>query len=78
MEFLLLWADNLDDAFHAFRHRASKLVGLLLALSLFALTGIALLRTPHGALGAIALVLSAALVDGVRRRRYEQLRQNSE
>ena len=74
MEFLLLWADNLDDAVGAVRHLAPKLFGLLLAMALFTLTGIALVRTPHVALAAIGLILSTALVENVRRRKHEQLR----
>lgn len=75
MEFLLLWADNFDDAIHALRHLAPKIFGLLLALSLFALTGIALIRSPNGALAALGLVLSAGLFEAVRRRRNEQARE---
>ncbi len=69
MEFLLLWADNLDDALHALRHLIPKLLGLTLALSLFVATGFALVRSPHIALGAIGLVLSASLIEAIRRRR---------
>ena len=69
MEFLLLWADNFDDAIGAVRHLAPKLLGLLLAIALFALTGIALVIAPHALLAAVGLVLSAALVEAVRRRK---------
>ncbi len=69
MEFLLLWADNLDDALGAVRHLAPKLIGLLLAIALFAMTGIALILAPHALLAATGLILSAALVEGVRRKR---------
>jgi hypothetical protein len=69
MEFLLLWADDLDDALGALRHLAPRLLGLLLALGLFAATGLALLRSPQLTLAALAVVLSASLFEAVRRRR---------
>jgi hypothetical protein len=81
MEFLLLWADNLDDAVHALRHLIPKLLGLTLALSLFVATGFALVRSPHIALGAMGLLLSASLIEAIRRRRestpVERERRNS-
>jgi hypothetical protein len=69
MEFLLLWADNIDDAVGALRHLAPKVLALLAAISLFALTGIALIQAPEPTLAAIALVLSASLAETIRRRR---------
>jgi hypothetical protein len=69
MEFMLLWADDLDDALGALRHLAPRILGLLLALGLFAATGFALVLAPQLTLAAIALVLSATLVETVRRRR---------
>jgi hypothetical protein len=69
MEFLLLWADNLDDALGALRHLAPKIVGFLAAFALFAATGFALVLAPEAALGVIGLVLSASLIEAVRRRR---------
>jgi predicted Na+-dependent transporter len=70
MEFMLLWADDLDDALCALRHLAPKILGFVAAFALFAATGFALLRAPQATtLGVIGLVLSAALITGVRRRR---------
>lgn len=69
MEFLLLWADNLDDALGAVRHLAPKILGFVMAFVLFALTGFALLLAPEATLAAIGLVLSASLVEHLRRRR---------
>ena len=69
MEFMLLWADDLDDAMGAVRHLAPRLLALLLALGLFAATGLALLRAPQLTLAALAVALSASLIEGVRRRR---------
>ena len=69
MEFMLLWADNLDDAFGALRHLAPRILGTLLALGLFAASGFGLVLAPQLTLAAIAVVLSAALVETVRRRR---------
>lgn len=69
MEFLLLWADNLDDALCALRHLAPKILSFVAAFVLFAATGFALVLAPQAALAAIGLVLSASLVEHVRRRR---------
>ena len=69
MEFLLLWADDLDDAMGALRHLAPRLLGLFIALGLFAATGLALLWAPQLALATLAVVLSASLFETVRRRR---------
>jgi len=71
MEFLLLWADNFDDAVHAVRHLAPRLLGLLLAILLFVVTGFALILAPQVALGCIGLVLSASLIEAIRRRRAQ-------
>lgn len=71
MEFLLLWADNLDDAMGAVRHLAPKILALLAAFALFALTGFALLLAPHVTLAVIGLMLSATLIEHLRRRRTE-------
>jgi hypothetical protein len=69
MEFLLLWADELDDAMAVVRHYAPRILGLLAALALFAATGYALVHVPHVTLAAFAVVLSATLFESLRRRR---------
>jgi hypothetical protein len=69
MEFLLLWADNLDDALCALRHLAPKILGFITAFALFAATGFALVLAPQAALGIIGLIMSASLIEGLRRRR---------
>lgn len=69
MEFLLLWADNLDDALGALRHLAPKILGLIAAFALFAVTGFALVLAPQAALAVIGLIMSAPLIEAVRRRR---------
>ena len=69
MEFLLLWADNLDDALGALRHLAPKILGSIAAFALFAATGFALVLAPQAALAAIGLIMSASLIEAVRRRR---------
>ena len=69
MEFLLLWADNLDDALGALRHLAPKILGFFAAFALFAATGFALVLAPEAALGVIGLIMSASLIEAVRRRR---------
>jgi hypothetical protein len=78
MEFLLLWADNIDDAVGALRHLAPKVLALLAAISLCALTGIALVHAPEATLAAIGLVLSVSLVETIRQRRAQlEARQGS-
>jgi len=69
MEFMLLWADNLDDALCALRHLAPKILGLVAAFALFIATGLALMLVPQAALAALGLVMSASLVEHLRRRR---------
>ena len=69
MEFLLQWADELDDALAVLRHYAPRILGLLVALALFAATGFALMLAPHVTLGAFGVILSATLFETLRRRR---------
>ena len=69
MEFLLLWADELDDALAVLRHYAPRILGLFVALALFAATGFALVYAPHVTLGAFAVIFSATLFETLRRRR---------
>lgn len=69
MEFLLLWADNLDDALCAMRHLAPKILSFFAAFALFALTGFALLLQPQATLAIIGILLSAPLIEHLRRRR---------
>jgi hypothetical protein len=68
MEFLLLWADELDDALAVLRHYAPRILGLIFALALFAATGFALIHAPHVTIGALAVIGSATLFETVRRR----------
>ena len=67
MEFLLQWIDEMDDALGALRHLAPRILGLLLALVLFAASGFGLVLAPHLTVAALAVVLSAALLEGARR-----------
>ena len=69
MEFLLQWADELDDALAVLRHYAPRIIGLLAAIALFAGTGFALVAAPHVTLAVFAVVLSATLFETLRRRR---------
>jgi hypothetical protein len=69
MEFFLQWADELDDLMGLVRHFAPKILAFIVAVALFALTGFALLLAPGVTLAIIGLVLSASLVEAVRRRR---------
>jgi hypothetical protein len=65
---MLLWIDELDDALGALRHLAPKILGFFAAAALFAATGFALIFVPHIALTVIAVVLSASLLEVVRRK----------
>jgi hypothetical protein len=69
MEFLLLWADDLDDALAVLRHYAGRILGLSAALALFAATGFFLILAPHVTLAVFAVILSATLFETLRRRR---------
>ena len=68
MEILLLWADELDDALAALRHYAARILGLFVAIALFAATGFALMYAPQLTLAVFAVVLSATLFEALRRR----------
>jgi uncharacterized membrane protein len=68
MEFLLLWADELDDALAVLRHHAPRILGLFVAVALFAATGFALMYAPHLTIAILAVALSATLFEAVRRR----------
>jgi hypothetical protein len=78
MEFLLLWADELDDALAVLRHYAPRILGLIAALAAFAATGFALILAPHLTLAAFAVVLSVTLVETLRRRRARTASDRSE
>ena len=78
MEFLLQWADELDDALAVLRHYAPRILGLLVALALFAATGYALMLVPHVTLGALGVILSATLFETLRRRRARTASDDSE
>ncbi len=69
MEFLLQWVDELDDALAVLRHYAPRIIGLLAAVALFAATCLALVHAPHVTLAVFAVVLSATLLETLRRRR---------
>jgi hypothetical protein len=69
MEFLLQWADELDDALAVLRHYAPRILGLIAALALFAATGFFLILAPHVTLAVFAVILSATLFEALRRRR---------
>ena len=78
MEILLLWADELDDALAVLRHYAPRILGLIVALALFAATGFALVVAPHVTLAVFAVILSATLFETLRRRRSRIAAEDSE
>lgn len=69
MEVFLLWLDELDDAIVMLRSLWPRLLGLAVALALMLGTGFAFLRFPQLFLVVVAVILSAALIERVRRRR---------
>ncbi|HEX2495145.1 MAG TPA: hypothetical protein VHK24_15340 [Steroidobacter sp.] len=69
MEFLLLWADELDDAIAAARHLTPRILGVLAAIGSLAAAAFALMPAPRLLLGALALALAATVMQLVRRRR---------
>lgn len=78
MEILLLWADELDDALAVLRHYAPRILGLIVALALFAATGFALVYAPHVTLGVFAVILSGTLLEALRRRRARSATEGDE
>jgi hypothetical protein len=69
MEFLLLWADEIDDVLGALRHLWPQIVDFALAMLMFVMTGFALvLATGTTLIGGIVL-LSAMLLELLRQRR---------
>lgn len=73
MEFLLLWADNLDDAVGAIRHLWPQVVDFFTAALLFAMTGFALVMAPQSTLIGVAVLLSAVLLEALRQRRQRRI-----
>lgn len=69
MEFLLLWADDLDDALGALRHLWPQIVDFMLATLLFAMTGFGLVLATETTLIGVAMLLSATLLELLRQRR---------
>ena len=69
MEFLLLWADELDDALGALRHLWPQIVDFMIAALLFAMTGFGLLLATQTTLIGVALLLSVMLLEILRQRR---------
>ncbi len=73
MEFLLLWADDLDDAVGAIRHLWPQVVDFFTAALLFATTGFALVMVPRSTLIGVAVLLSAVLLEALRQRRQRRI-----
>ena len=69
MEFLLLWADELDDALGALRHLWPQIVDFMIATLLFAVTGFGLVLATETTLIGVTVLLSAMLLEVVRQRR---------
>lgn len=69
MEFLLLWADELDDALGALRHLWPQIVDFMIATLLFAMTGFGLVLATETTVIGVIVLLSAMLLELLRQRR---------
>jgi hypothetical protein len=72
MEFLLLWADELDDALGALRHLWPQVVDFLTATLLFAMTGFGLMLATQATVFAVVAVVAATLLEVSRHRRLRR------
>ena len=68
MEFLLLWADDLDDVFGALRHLWPQVVDFFTATLLFVMTGFGLMLATQATAFAVVALLAAAMLEMSRRR----------
>ena len=68
MEIFLQWYDDLDDLVGAVRFAWPKIIGFLLALTLFAATGLACIVLPGVFLTVAAALGSFFLVELIRNR----------
>jgi len=69
MEFLLRWADDLDDALGALRHLWPQVVDFITATLLFVMTGFSLMIATQATALALAVLLAAVLLEVLRQRR---------
>ena len=69
MEFLLLWADDLDDVVGALRHLWPQVVDFFTATLLFAMTGFGLVLATQATVAAVAALFAAGLMEVLRQRR---------
>jgi hypothetical protein len=69
MEFLLLWADDLDDVLGALRHLWPQVVDFFAATLLFAMTGFGLMLATQATVAAGAVLCAAGLMELLRQRR---------
>jgi hydrogenase/urease accessory protein HupE len=72
MEFLLLWADNLDDVLGALRHLWPQVVDFFTATLLFAMTGFGLMLATQATVAAVAVLSAAGLMQLLRQRHHRR------
>lgn len=72
MEVFLLLLDELDDVAGVIRHVWRRVFGFMLAAALFCATGWVVLHQPLLSAIGVAAVLSFALLDLVRRRKFAE------
>ncbi len=72
MEFLLLLADDLDDALGAMRHLWPQVIDFVMALLLFAMTGFGLIMAMQTTLTGVAALLAVSLLEVFRQRRMRR------
>ncbi len=68
MEIFLQWYDDLDDLVGAARFAWPKILGFLLAVTLFAATGLACILLPKVLLTVAAAMISFFLIELIRNR----------
>ena len=73
MEFLLLWADDLDDVLGALRHLWPQVVDFITATLLFVTTVFGLMLATQATVFAVVALLAAAMLEMSRRRTQRRL-----
>ena len=68
MEIFLQWYDDLDDLVGAARFAAPRMLGFLLAVVLFAATGLACVLLPGVFIAGAAALATLFLIERVRNR----------
>ena len=73
MEFLLLWADDLDDVLGALRHLWPQVVDFITATLLFVMTGFGLMLATQATVFAVATLVAGTMLEVSRQRRLRRI-----